>query len=493
MRDSWEIRFEWIQTVLQWVSLAIGVGLTLVQVGVDPSTVAASAAVAGYTIALQFIPRRSKNSTLVGGLLALLGVVTSLFAIAITGGLESGFLIYLAVPVFFASAFHGTVLGVLTTFAAMIGLIGIATTSGTPPLSTTLPLMIVFYGLIGVTVSQARRILIEEPQSAPGAAQLQRIETAHHLLGDLVSLAGSAELNPISIGRAALRDLAVTVPYASGSISIIDDVEEIVVATRGQPGPDAEASTFAITMKLDRVGSLFLWPFDDKSFETYTDEIDRTMRAVALSFANVLLLQSIAHRVVREERVRLARELHDDIGPSLVSVGLGIDLTLHTGTIDQETRNHLKSMRETVTELVEEVRSTVTHLRSEEGSSLLDHAYSLAADTPATGPSFVIDLDEIEPLRPREAVELAAIMTEAVRNAVEHAEAAVIRIEGLVHRDRGEFCVRDNGNGIDPDLDVSRRYGVLGMQERATKIGASLSIESSKGNGTTVITKWGPS
>ena len=150
-------------------------------------------------------------------------------------------------------------------------------------------------------------------------------------------------------------------------------------------------------------------------------------------------------------------------------------------------------MRETVTELVEEVRSTVTHLRSEEGSSLLDHAYSLAADTPATGPSFVIDLDEIEPLRPREAVELAAIMTEAVRNAVEHAEAAVIRIEGLVHRDRGEFCVRDNGNGIDPDLDVSRRYGVLGMQERATKIGASLSIESSKGNGTTVITKWGPS
>ncbi len=37
MRDSWEIRFEWIQTVLQWVALTIGVALTILQLGIQPS------------------------------------------------------------------------------------------------------------------------------------------------------------------------------------------------------------------------------------------------------------------------------------------------------------------------------------------------------------------------------------------------------------------------------------------------------------------------
>ncbi len=72
--------------------------------------------------------------------------------------------------------------------------------------------MVVFYALIGVTFSQAHRILIEEPRQEPGVAQLQRLESAHRLLGDLASLAGDAELNPVTIGRAALRDLAVTFP-----------------------------------------------------------------------------------------------------------------------------------------------------------------------------------------------------------------------------------------------------------------------------------------
>ncbi len=190
MQDSWEIRFEWIQTVLQWVSLAVGVGLTLLQFGFTPSTMAASAAVTGYTIAMQLISRRSKDTALVGGLLALLGVVTSLFAIALTGALDSAFLIYLVVPIFFAAAFHGTILGVLTTFAAIIGLVAVATTSGAGSLSTTLPLMVVLYALIGITFSQAHRILIEEPRQDPGVVQLQRLESAHRLLADLASLGG---------------------------------------------------------------------------------------------------------------------------------------------------------------------------------------------------------------------------------------------------------------------------------------------------------------
>jgi signal transduction histidine kinase len=282
------------------------------------------------------------------------------------------------------------------------------------------------------------------------------------------------------------------VPYASGSIVIVDDTEEITVATRGQPGPIEDASEFVITSSGEELGTLRLWPLTGQSLAPHKADIHRTMRAVALAFANVLLLQTIAHRAVREERMRLARELHDDIGPSLVSVGLGLDLTIHRGAIDDESRGHLESMRETVGDLVEEIRTTATRLRSAESANLNEHAQSLAADAPADGPSFIVDIDEAEPPRQREAGELTAIMTEAVRNAVEHADATVIRIEGFVHRDRGEFCVSDNGSGIDRSPKADQRFGLIGMQERAERIGARLSIEPSNGGGTNVTVRWGP-
>ncbi len=107
MRDSWENRFEWIQSVLQWVSLVAGVGLSVLEYGATSGVITASVAVTAYTIAMQAIPQRQKDTPLVGGLLALLGVVTSLLAVSLTGGIDSPFLLYLTVPVFFASAFHG--------------------------------------------------------------------------------------------------------------------------------------------------------------------------------------------------------------------------------------------------------------------------------------------------------------------------------------------------------------------------------------------------
>ena len=492
MRDSWEIRFEWIQSVLQWVSLVAGVGLSVIEYGATPGVVTASVAVTAYTVAMQAIPQQQKDTPIVGALLALLGVVTSLMAVSLTGGIDSPFLLYLTVPVFFASAFHGGILSGFTTLATVVGLIAVVAADSDDPLTVTLLLIVSFFILIGVTFSQARRILVDEPRSLPGSPRFDRLETAHRLLGDLSSLAGSAELNPITIGRSALRDLAVTVPYAAGAISIRDSADEITVATREISGPAGEPVRYPIVLNDDRLGTLMLRPVGTDRLSRYDTDIDRAMLGVALAFDNVLLLQSIAYRAVREERVRVARELHDDIGPSLVSIGLGLDLTIQQADLEAETLEHLLSLRETVSSLVDDVRATVTQLRSQQTGSLLEHAQSLVADMAQDGPSLIIDLVEHSLPKEDAMAQLGAIMTEAVRNAEEHAQAQTIRIEGIVERETGELRIRDDGVGLEGSVDKEDRFGMVGMQERAESIGARLSIVSAANRGTTVTVAWGP-
>ena len=282
------------------------------------------------------------------------------------------------------------------------------------------------------------------------------------------------------------------VPYAAGSVAINDGSEQIIVATRGQPGRGDEAVIYPIALDGNDLGTLRLWPLSEGSLSPHQVSIDRSMRSVALAFANVLLLQTIAHRAVREERIRLGRELHDEIGPSLVSIGLGLDLAMGHVDRDGDLRDQLESLRESVGYLVEEVRTTVTRLRSTETPSLREWADSLAADAPAEGPSFLIEIDETEAPREPEATELAAIMAEAVRNAVEHAGATTIRIEGFVRRDRGSFSVIDDGRGFDLEMRSHQRYGLIGMQERAETIAARFSVDSQKRQGTRVTVDWGP-
>ncbi len=134
----------------------------------------------------------------------------------------------------------------------------------------------------------------------------------------------------------------------------------------------------------------------------------------------------------------------------------------------------------------------MTQLRSQQTGSLLEHAQSLVADMAQDGPSLIIDLVEHSLPKEDAMAQLGAIMTEAVRNAEEHAQAQTIRIEGIVERETGELRIRDDGVGLEGSVDKEDRFGMVGMQERAESIGARLSIVSAPNRGTTVTVAWGP-
>jgi signal transduction histidine kinase len=123
----------------------------------------------------------------------------------------------------------------------------------------------------------------------------------------------------------------------------------------------------------------------------------------------------------------------------------------------------------------------------------VEHAHLLAEQVSASGPAIVVTIEEDPPPEGHVASQITAIMTEAVRNAVEHADASMIMIQGESRGDRGQLEIADNGHGISRNTPFGDHYGIVGMQERADDIGAKLSIDSARGRGTTIEIVWGSS
>jgi signal transduction histidine kinase len=496
----WELRFDWTLLVLNWGALILGVFLSGLDLGSTPE-VALAALVAGtYVVAMQVMPRRLRQSHWIGETMAVAGVVTGLIAVGITGGPSSPYILFLAAPTFFAATFLGLRVGIETALLAGVGLIVVSSISEGDPLQIEAFQAMAIYVLIAVTFAQARRLLVEAQESTEAlrvasrrdAERMERLEAAHNLLASLTTLADASELNPVAVGEAALRDLAVLVPFEAGEVALVGDDATVVVARRGEPGPSATREEFPMRVGDHLVGSMAVWPRDPAGLSgPERDLVTQALRPVALAFENILLLRTIAARAVREERTRLARELHDEIGPSLASLGLGLDLAINQHPTEPELARHLDTLRRAITGLVENVRDTVADLRQEPLDSVVQQANRLAAEAGADGPAVLITVDERRPPRAAIAADVGAILTEAVRNALEHAGATVIRIEGFVDHDEGKLIVQDDGAGFRPDAIPTGHFGLIGMRERAVRFGAALEVESTPGAGTRVGLRWG--
>ncbi len=498
-RATWELRLDWTLTAVHWSGLTLAVIFSAAGEGMTQDVAAASVVAGAYVVAMQVIPRSIRDAELIGELLAVIGVIASLVSVALTGGIDSPFVLFLAVPAFFAAAFLGFRIGLETAVLSAAGLAVVVATLDQEVLQGQVAQAMFLYVLIAITLSQARRILIEERARSDALAEaseltalrMERLEAAHHLLTSLSELANADELNPVTVGGAALRDLARIVPFRAGNVVLTGDAgDPVVVARRGEVVLDEVPTVFPMRVRDRSLGRLELWAVPDNELEHSAPLIDEALRPVALAFDNILLLQGIAHRAVHQERTRLARELHDEIGPALASLGLRMDMTIHTATDDPDLIRYLEGMRRSITTLVEDVRHTVADLRHDDVPSVVEQAHRIAADLGPDAPAIIIDINERRPPRPVVTVELTSILTEAVRNAVDHAAATTIRIEGSSDRDRGRIVVSDDGIGFDPALQPKGHFGLVGMKERAAEIGATLTVDAAPGRGCRIIIEW---
>ena len=194
----------------------------------------------------------------------------------------------------------------------------------------------------------------------------------------------------------------------------------------------------------------------------------------------------LALRVLEDERSRIARELHDEVGQTLTGVMLQVEGL--AAKIPEELREQLDELRETARSGTEDVRRIARQLRPEALEDLgLQSALASLATTfgEQAGIKIQRQLAPALPLSEEQELVVYRVAQEALTNVARHAEATQVELLLDHRREAVLLVVRDDGRGIHPGALPSSR-GIRGMRERAMLIGAQLEINSKPGRGTEI-------
>ncbi|MGH2408230.1 MAG: sensor histidine kinase [Candidatus Limnocylindrales bacterium] len=187
------------------------------------------------------------------------------------------------------------------------------------------------------------------------------------------------------------------------------------------------------------------------------------------------------------ERLRTARELHDEVGQSLTAVALQVEQL--AARADPPAPAQLNELAQQLQRSLEDIRRIVRELRPEALDDL-GLVNALIALTSRIGRQTDIRLErelsgELSPLSPEQELVIYRVAQESLTNVVRHAQATTARV--ALDQVDGEvvLTVSDDGRGAlsSPSEETS---GIEGMRERALLVGARLSIESPPGQGTEV-------
>ena len=195
-----------------------------------------------------------------------------------------------------------------------------------------------------------------------------------------------------------------------------------------------------------------------------------------------------------EERNRMAREIHDTLAQSFTGILAQVGAAKQVLTDDVEaTGAHLDLIKELARTGLTEARRSVVALRPQllEEGNLQSALHRLVAQirAAANDTTLYYEIEGTVYSLPTEVENnLLRMGQEALTNAIKHANADEIRVELIYDRDQVCLRVKDNGQGFGVgSIPSSEGFGLLGMSERAERIGAQLTIRSQPGQGTEII------
>jgi PAS domain S-box-containing protein len=274
-----------------------------------------------------------------------------------------------------------------------------------------------------------------------------------------------------------------------------------------------ESKRFAFERRLEQEGGEWRWVFDCGQIVTRTadgkpewmfgarlDINELKVQAQQLATANDHMATAHRRNAVTQERLRMARDMHDTLAHSLMALLTQIRVVrkLRKRLPEEELEAELESLEAVAVTGIAEARAAIMQMRHNDVSEIgLDGAIQSLSDrfSEQSGIIARIRIDkQATTVDKQQAETLFRITEEALHNVERHARADLVSIRivpapdryGDESRKRFRLSIADNGIGFSPSRRQPGHYGLRGMEEQAALINGEFSVSSKPNHGTTV-------
>jgi signal transduction histidine kinase len=301
------------------------------------------------------------------------------------------------------------------------------------------------------------------------------------------------------------EDCAIATAPA-GSVASTEEIDAVRTAAAASGADDAitvelpmGARLLAVPIRQQGGGAAAIGAVRETGGFSVEDELLLKMYGVAASAAleNVTRLEEVQLVAMIDERERIARDLHDDLGQLLAFVTAKIQAVRELMTAGRLERagEELTSLETASRSLGAQVREAILGLRARTGSdrplrsALEDYVTDFGIQA---GLATELDLPvgAGEDLPGAAQYQVLRVAQEALSNARRHAGADRVRVRLAECDGHLELFVADDGRGFDPaGTGASGGFGLRTMQERVSALGGTFSLVSAPGNGTEVTVR----
>ncbi len=284
--------------------------------------------------------------------------------------------------------------------------------------------------------------------------------------------------------------------------------EEIIGKHPGEASPSIQPDGQESTSKAEALHQkvregfpqIYEWVHQRKDGSEFTAEVNLHQVVIQDETLTLAIVRDVTERklteqAAREERQRLARDLHDAVSQTLWSASLIAEVLPDVWEQDpNKGLERLVRLRQLTRGALAEMRALLLELRpmaliETKMAELLNRL--VEATTSRSGAQISMDFEGECDLPEDVHVALYRIAQEALNNATRHAMATEIKIRLQSELDYARLEIVDNGRGFEPeDTSPGQHLGLKIMRERASTIGATLDIISQSDEGTQVILNW---
>lgn len=213
-------------------------------------------------------------------------------------------------------------------------------------------------------------------------------------------------------------------------------------------------------------------------------KVDKLNKELELSYSQLMeQSEKIEELTISKERNRVAGEIHDTLGHSLVALNMNLDVAAKIIDSDiNKTKELLKKSKILSKESMESLRKAVYALKEEKTTTLTEKLKAVAKNIQSTGEiEVILNIDErIETSPPNHKELIYTSIKESITNSIKHGKCDRINIDIGLNEKNIIINIKDNGGGC---IDLVKGNGLLGIESRINSVGGSVIYNTHKEEG----------